>query len=183
MKASLIWESIRHKNPKPSWTSIVWFKIYVPRFSFIAWLACQFRLSTKDRISSYAPDVDTTCALCSNALEDHNHLFFSCSYSSQIVSIVFAKAGCSTFPLHWNDAVLFLENYNGARVVKEFMKLLFTTTLYRIWFARNRLLHDDHLIPANVNAREIIALVKARLVSFSKFRLKAANFHVLRDWL
>jgi hypothetical protein len=183
VKASNIWESIRHKASKLSWASLVWFKLYVPRFSFISSLACLHRLPTKERVSSFDPAVDVTCGLCSSAMEDQNHLFFSCSYSTQVVAIVFAKAGCSTFPLDWDAALHFLETFVADRLVMDFLKLLFTTTIYRIWHARNKKLHEDFLIPPSVNAREIVSLVKSRLVSSLKFRSMASKFHILRDWI
>lgn len=48
VKAVDIWHSIRHQAPKPPWTKLLWFKLNVPRLSFITWLLLKERLHTKD---------------------------------------------------------------------------------------------------------------------------------------
>ena len=41
-------------------------------------------MATIDRVSSWNPSVDMTCVLCKAAAESRVHLFFECSYSSQL---------------------------------------------------------------------------------------------------
>lgn len=40
------------------------------------------RLSTKDRLQSWGIQVDTSCVLCSGGIENHDHLFFGCSFTN-----------------------------------------------------------------------------------------------------
>ncbi|KAL1223760.1 hypothetical protein V5N11_020313 [Cardamine amara subsp. amara] len=54
---------------------------HVPRFSFATWLALRNRLPTRDRLRGWGMDVPSSCLLCSNGLETHDHLFFSCPFS------------------------------------------------------------------------------------------------------
>ena len=50
----------------------------------MSWLANLDRLATMDRVARWNPGADETCVLCKNAGENIDHLFFECSYSSQI---------------------------------------------------------------------------------------------------
>lgn len=78
------WEALRNPLPKVPWAPIVWFKQGIPRWTFIMWLVCWGRLSTKDRLLSWGLMVDPLCVLCSNVNESHKHLFFYCSFSAYI---------------------------------------------------------------------------------------------------
>ncbi len=109
--------------------------------------------------------------------------FFECPYSSEVVQSVFGQAGCSSFPVSWDDVVAFIVDFKGSALVWDFIKLLFTTSVYRICNARNKKLHEDSLIPASWLIIDIISIVKARLTSSKKFRAKAIHSLVLRRWL
>lgn len=74
-------------------TSLVWFKGAIPKHSFICWLAILNRLSTRDRQQKSSPLIDKLCPFC-GVEESREHLFFDCSFSSQVwkeVVLKFAK--------------------------------------------------------------------------------------------
>ncbi|XP_056689712.1 uncharacterized protein [Spinacia oleracea] len=60
-----------------------------PKSTFIAWLAVQNRLATKDRLISWQLNIDGTCGLCQLENESLAHLFFSCPYAKDIWRQVF----------------------------------------------------------------------------------------------
>ena len=62
--------------PSVSWSKLVWEEQHVLRHSFILWLACQNRLSTKDRLLAWGMSADPYRTLCSAADESIEHLFF-----------------------------------------------------------------------------------------------------------
>ena len=66
------------------WHKVIWFKEHIPRNSFMAWLDLLRRLPTRDRLQRWGLNVPQNCALCSNGLETHHHLFFECEFSSTI---------------------------------------------------------------------------------------------------
>lgn len=49
------------------------------------------RLSTKDRIQRWGLQNDACCVLCADGIEDHDHLFFTCPFSSQLWGQVMEK--------------------------------------------------------------------------------------------
>ena len=81
------WMLLRETYDQCSCARGIWFSQSVPKFAFMARLAMLDRLSTMDRVSRWSQGADTTCVLCKNASESRNHLFFECSYSSQIISL------------------------------------------------------------------------------------------------
>ena len=80
----VIWEHIRQRAAPVFWSKVVWFREYIPRYSFMFWLALLRRLPTKDRMRRWGMEVSETCVLCSTGIETHHHLFFECTYSSSI---------------------------------------------------------------------------------------------------
>lgn len=48
------------------WHSLGWFKLHIPRRSFIAWLALHNRLKTRDRLVKWGITDSNKCVLCDN---------------------------------------------------------------------------------------------------------------------
>lgn len=78
------WNIVRVASPQNSWLCGIWFSKATPRYAFVTWLAVLGRLSTMDRIARWNQGVDPMCVLCKNDPVTRDHLFFECSYSSQI---------------------------------------------------------------------------------------------------
>lgn len=78
------WCILRETKSPCRWSRGVWFSQATPKYAFLTWLATLNRLSTMDRVFRWNQGVDTTCALCKTAQESRDHLFFECSYSTQI---------------------------------------------------------------------------------------------------
>lgn len=56
-------------------------------------MALNYRLKTKARFIKWSLEVYPTCALCDQNLEDEDHLFLQCPYSSQIWKGLLIKLG------------------------------------------------------------------------------------------
>lgn len=78
------WLLMKIETGRCDWSRSIWFSQATPKYAFIAWLAVKDRLSTMDRISKWNRDVDVICVLCKRESESRSHLFFDCSYSSQV---------------------------------------------------------------------------------------------------
>ena len=79
-----VWGAISEDSPKVLWYDYVWFSQYIPRHTFILWVAIKGRLKTKDRIAKWFNIHDQLCHLCKSENESHNHLFFTCPYSRRL---------------------------------------------------------------------------------------------------
>lgn len=55
-----------------------------PKWTFILFQAIHEKLFIEDRLEKWGLITDTTCSLCNNAPENHQHLFFECTQASKI---------------------------------------------------------------------------------------------------
>lgn len=101
--AKSAWLALRSSSPVVDWHALVWHKRYVPRWSFILWVAILRRLSIKDRLFSWGITTDCNCVLCHGGIESHDHLFFGCSFSTLVWNEV--KACCGYWGWFWDSRV------------------------------------------------------------------------------
>ncbi|XP_019102534.1 PREDICTED: uncharacterized protein LOC109133514 [Camelina sativa] len=132
------WEQLRLHSPVVPWADVVWFKQNVPRFSFIIWLALLNRLPTRDRLRGWGMSVPTACVLCSNGTETHDHLFFTCPFSSELWGFFAAKLFPSP-PTALLASSAWILTHSQPHTVKAtaIVKLLFQTVVYHLWKERN----------------------------------------------
>uniref|UniRef100_A0A803QEQ7 Reverse transcriptase zinc-binding domain-containing protein n=1 Tax=Cannabis sativa TaxID=3483 RepID=A0A803QEQ7_CANSA len=68
---------------KVFWNKQIWGRLNTPKHSFVAWLAIQHRLKTRDRLCKMGISTDHGCLLCKEQPETSMHLFFeSCCFLS-----------------------------------------------------------------------------------------------------
>ncbi|GJT32481.1 putative reverse transcriptase domain, reverse transcriptase zinc-binding domain protein [Tanacetum coccineum] len=84
-----IWNDIRGHGTDVAWHSFVWSNYGIPRHVIHVWLVMRRRLKTQDRLRKWdvGNDVDLNllrCPLCKLQPDSHEHLFFECSYSSNV---------------------------------------------------------------------------------------------------
>lgn len=73
---------------------VVWHSYALPKHAFIVWLVSKGRLLTMDRINNWTTGYgEGMCMLCHVTDETHLHLFFQCSYSTQLLRLVSAWLG------------------------------------------------------------------------------------------
>ena len=78
------WQHLRSKQIEVPWWKLIWFQGAIPKHCSIGWLAMKDRLTTNDRLLLWGINVDPVCQFCRQYMEDRNHLFFKCSFSSRI---------------------------------------------------------------------------------------------------
>ncbi|KAJ6422466.1 hypothetical protein OIU84_027431 [Salix udensis] len=102
------------------------------------WLAAQGRLRTLDRLPATSID-DQNCKLCTNLPESHDHLFFSCSFSSQVWKLIQDRSHKQWPALPWNGLLDWTaRRYKDARSIDDFIgPLIFAGTVYHVWQERN----------------------------------------------
>lgn len=89
------WSSL---NPCPllvTWSKSVWFTNHVPKHAFHLWATVQNRLPTRDRLCSWGLNVRDVCLLCGIEPESKKHLFFSCTFSTQVWTAFFSHQALS----------------------------------------------------------------------------------------
>nr|XP_043638060.1 uncharacterized protein LOC122609067 [Erigeron canadensis] len=85
---TMVWETIRPRGLEVPWFHVVWFTHCIPKHAFHLWLVFRPKLKTQDVLSSWGirgcADVPTVCALCELQPDSHDHVFFECSYATQV---------------------------------------------------------------------------------------------------
>lgn len=123
----------------------IWHTMNVPRNSFMLWLAVQRRLVTTDRLHAWIfPAVaDVTCILCNSAPETHDHLFFVCSYSRQLMHLCTQWMALSAVPYWLQQWRHWLAHVTRRKLWKHgTWCVMFAALIYDIWEERNGRKHD-----------------------------------------
>ncbi|KAJ9544912.1 hypothetical protein OSB04_024619 [Centaurea solstitialis] len=144
------------------WTNSIWFKGNIPKHAFCMWLAFQGRLPTQDRLHWKHDPPDLKCFLCGNALDSHDHLFFSgCAFSLEIWRTIKKDVCLYGFPENWNSIVMELtRNHKHLRLEQ---KLALQASVYHIWRERNRRLFGHGAKPSIKIVQEIREVVLKRM--------------------
>lgn len=69
------------REPRVTWSKLVWERVSLPKHRFILWLVCLQRLKTREQLAHFGMQVDQSCLLCGADIENIQHLFFNCVYS------------------------------------------------------------------------------------------------------
>jgi hypothetical protein len=182
---SLAWECIRPRGSVVGWSHVVWFTHRIPRHAFHTWLVIKRRLTTQDKLTLVDDNcnlVNLLCPLCEMQPDSHEHLFFECSFSSQVwISLkVFADLGM--LPLSLDAIISFLTVKARSRSARSVVsKLLFAATSYVIWQERNnRIFKQQKRTEAQV-VDFIQATVRMKLLT-CRFKRTANLSDLVRVW-
>ena len=66
-------------------------------------LAVRNRMSTMDIVALWCQGLDTTCVLCKSAAESRDHLFFECSFSTQVWEYIAKGVLRSSYTNVWSE--------------------------------------------------------------------------------
>ncbi|XP_071728201.1 uncharacterized protein [Rutidosis leptorrhynchoides] len=154
---SHVWEFLRPHAPTVQWYAMVWFSQCIPRHTFVVSLLMGERLKTQDRLKAWEIHHGSSllCPLCNMVQDSHDHLFFSCLFSSQ-----FAVR-------------------NVARIVV--IKLLFAASVYYVWQERNRRLFKKGNRSAVQLYETIYSTVRLKLMSF-RWKSTPSALRLKSDW-
>lgn len=133
-----------------TWTRGIWFFLATPKYAFVTWLAMLDRLSSMDRISKWSQRVDATCVLCKNDTESRNHLFFECSYSSQLWEHLISGILRSSFSNNWSVIVRVITSSGYDKKSLFCIRYAFQAAVYAIWRERNHIHHGEKPLPMSI---------------------------------
>ena len=134
-------DTIRPLGERVIWSHLVWWPGRILKASFCLWLAIKERLYTQDRMPIADPFLK--CHLCSNHTENHKHLFFQCTISNHLWSMVQTKCGITTPVTDWPDLISWCsKKWTHTDIISSSWKLCLAATVYQIWHERNHRLHN-----------------------------------------
>ena len=137
-----IYKLLKNHAQTVPWKGAIWNSGGVPRHSFHAWLVTLNRLPTRDRLLSWGLAVPATCLLCNQGDESRDHLFFSCSFSSELW-IHHARRTETTPSTGWNDSLNRMQSLPGRPWRRKLQLIVWQAVIYSIWQERNARLHRN----------------------------------------
>nr|GFA15833.1 hypothetical protein [Tanacetum cinerariifolium] len=137
------WEVLRPRGNEVPWFHTVWFSHAIPRHAFQLWLIMRRNLKTQDKLRRWDvdPATDLTqvrCSLCGTQADSHKHLFFECSYSSKVWSLLRWLVGMDVVPPVLENIIVWFQPLANKLTVQNIVgKILFAVATYFIWVERN----------------------------------------------
>jgi len=138
------YDFLRFKSDLVPWAKVVWESWSMPRYNFILWLAVVGKLRTCDRFRFL--QLDPLCVFCRVDEKSHNHLFFSCPWTSllwrMIKSWLYLHKRMATI----NSVICGLpssRNNTASRMRRVSLGIL----IYLIWEERSKRVFDNSCNP------------------------------------
>ncbi|KAE8711273.1 hypothetical protein F3Y22_tig00110299pilonHSYRG00117 [Hibiscus syriacus] len=178
LKATAIWDLIREKKPKVPWHKLLWFPLYIPKHSLIAWMAFLDRLPTKERLQRMGLINESLCVHCNSELETREHFFLKCPTAVFIWETVFSLSGLHFTACSWEtfEAWACL-TWKGKSLLTLVMKIVLNALIYIIWEERNKRVFQGRFR----SAEEIFKAIKdigQRRLCLSPMHLAVKKVHV-----
>ncbi|XP_035845267.1 uncharacterized protein LOC110933789 [Helianthus annuus] len=115
-------------------------------------------------------------------MDSHDHLFFECSYSSNVLDALKERSCMKKVPNKWEDIMRWLQPKASSRSLNSVIaKLTIKATAYYVWQERNYRFFNNQLRPPEVLTGIIIDTVRLKLLSF-KYKDKPHVRKTLDDW-
>ena len=177
------WEQLRIHHQMVDWHDIVWFKNAVPRHAFLLWVAIQRKLSTQDRLHRFGIHGPNRCSLCLCNNEDHNHLFFECSFAKALWWNVCDRCDIPRMTKSLDEWIrLATVSWHGKSFVNFSRKLGFAATVYCIWQERNARIFADVSKASNLVFDQIECIIRDKLVLMRNVQQTDENIRIQRLW-
>ncbi|XP_071740273.1 uncharacterized protein [Rutidosis leptorrhynchoides] len=179
-----VWEFLRPHAPRVQWYSMVWFSQCIPRHTFMVWILMGERLKTQDRLKAWESQHGSSllCLLCNMVQDSHDHLFFSCMFTSQVWSLVLTHIDFPIVMHGWKDFVLLVSPF-VVRIVARIVviKLIFAASVYYVWHERNRRLFKKGNRSSMQLYETIYSTVRLKLMSF-RWKSTPSALRLKSDW-
>lgn len=108
----------------------------IPRHSFTMWLTLQKKLSTRDRLCRFLPNIESGSLLCGERVESCTHLFFGCEWSKELLAKMMQWLGVSNWPTGYSRWAKWLR-YAGWKLRKHILIAGIAGLVNRTWMERN----------------------------------------------
>ncbi|XP_062083482.1 uncharacterized protein LOC133789739 [Humulus lupulus] len=167
--------------PNPSqkvWHAFTWNRYSFPKHKFITWLACQDNLLTKDRLIRFGITTESNCLLCEQAAESHQHIFFDCFYSKEIVTSILSWVEMKVTQRTLEACLKSIKRRKLSKFKREFLVAVLNAVVYCIWEARNVSLWEQKVYTVNNIVKKIKYDVCNRFSHFKRERTSKVD----RDW-
>ncbi|XP_019248631.1 PREDICTED: uncharacterized protein LOC109227893 [Nicotiana attenuata] len=171
---------LRGSFEQVTWRKLMQSNLGAPKWKFIVYLAVQRKLMTKDRLRGLGYVEEVTCDLCNKEEESIDHLFFSCSYTSQVWTMLLQWQGIYRKALQWNEELNWTIKYCKGRSIKaELYRLILAGAVYHVWQERNNIIFRGVKQSIQELVRDIVQAIhgRGRCVQRLHTRLDEMNYY------
>ncbi|XP_060200123.1 uncharacterized protein LOC132628355 [Lycium barbarum] len=171
---------LRGVYAKVHWRRLVCNNLGAPKWTFILYLAISRRLLTTDRLGKWGMIEDQKCPLYDDANETTDHLFFGCSYSTDVWKSLLIWQGISRSLMEWNEEIDWaVTNARGRAAGSILCRMILACGVYCIWAERNLRVFQTKTRPARDVIRQVIQDVycKAYMKSSLHKKLSQLDFY------
>ncbi|KAL0295089.1 UNVERIFIED_CONTAM: hypothetical protein Scaly_3110100 [Sesamum calycinum] len=170
-------------NPSSAveWAPLFYGPFHTPRHKFILWLSILQRLSTLDK--PWCTSTDQGCVLCNGGQpETHNHLFFGCSYTKEILYILGRKIRFHWPYTDWKMGIKWAsKRWRGSHLWNAAYRSLLAAVIYYTWKERNNRIFQGTSTSAEGVAKIIIDHMRSRIL-IEDIRPSIQLFTLYRLW-
>ncbi|KAL2929513.1 Methionine--tRNA ligase, partial [Bienertia sinuspersici] len=122
-----VYSILMEENPRVRWDRNVWESLTISKHQFTAWL-------TRDRLLKAGLVRDPSCPLCLTSEETVDHLFFSCSYSAQILKAIKEWLGKKTQASHLSQMYIRINRtQTGSKLKRKIWNVAINAIVCCIW--------------------------------------------------
>ncbi|XP_056848964.1 uncharacterized protein LOC130499080 [Raphanus sativus] len=161
------WSALHPHGESVLWHRQVWFHGKIPKHAFITWVNARNRLSTRYRLRRWGMQVPSECILCNVEDETRQHLFFYCSYSTEVWLYFCSRLNVNP-PSEFEEGLRWLRNPSTDEFLKLIIRLVYQAVVYGIWKERNARVHSQIFRPAQALILEIKQVVQNCLDPLSR---------------
>ncbi|KAL1193265.1 hypothetical protein V5N11_017098 [Cardamine amara subsp. amara] len=86
-------------------------------------------------------DIPSTSLHCNSMMESRQHLFFDCSFISEVWSFFTSRAHLSP-PTSFDDSLRWMKDPSRTTNISLILRLIYQAAIYAIWRERNSKLHN-----------------------------------------
>nr|XP_043612547.1 uncharacterized protein LOC122584450 [Erigeron canadensis] len=158
----------------------------IPKHAFLLWMVLKNKLKTHDGLKPWDVGGATNlnlvcCSLCKTGQDSHAHIFFRCTYSATVWSLVKDMAGLGHV-LNIEDTTDYLIPISKGKSTKSVIgRLVLATTVYFLWQERNNRMFTNNMRPPKRLKEHIVNTVRMRLASI-KFKASSKVLQLLENW-
>ncbi|XP_026436021.1 uncharacterized protein LOC113333864 [Papaver somniferum] len=179
------YNSLFPHGEKVKWSTLVWFKLHIPRHSFITWVSLHGILKTRDKLLKWNVIAASSCLFCAATEENEGHMFHACEFAIQIWRGLLIKMGYHRELYNtWQEEIQWcIDEFKGYSCVVLIKKMIFNSFIYNIWRERN-----SRIFESKYNSLESVSyqLVQEVWLKLSAHHLKdadsAANMVFMERW-
>ncbi|XP_056685457.1 uncharacterized protein [Spinacia oleracea] len=132
-----VYDKLVGSKPKVHWDNMVWNRLSTPKHRFICWLAVQQRLQTTAKLASIGVSSSSDCLLCGQGIENHDHLFFSCPFSSRCLAELKIWLGIQLPVCNLQQLIKKIGCSKHSKFRKQVIFAGMAASVYTIWKSRN----------------------------------------------